>query len=64
MSFPYHPAAAALTALAQERILLLDGAMGTQIQNLKLSEEELPGPVPAMCTDITRTIRKKVTTIC
>ena len=29
---------AALEALALERILILDGAMGTQIQNLKLDE--------------------------
>ncbi|MFY9241263.1 MAG: homocysteine S-methyltransferase family protein [Roseovarius sp.] len=32
-----------LTATAQERILILDGAMGTQIQNLKLSEEDYAG---------------------
>lgn len=43
MSVPYHPVNAALTSLAQERILLLDGAMGTQIQDLKLSEEDFTG---------------------
>ncbi len=32
-----------LTALAKERILVLDGAMGTMIQRLKLSEEEFRG---------------------
>jgi len=34
---------AALEAAARERILVLDGAMGTQIQDLKLSEEEFRG---------------------
>jgi 5-methyltetrahydrofolate--homocysteine methyltransferase len=34
---------AALTKLAQERILVLDGAMGTMIQTLKLSEAEFRG---------------------
>ncbi len=43
MSVQYHPAIASLTALARERILLLDGAMGTQIQDLKLSEEDFGG---------------------
>ncbi len=33
----------ALVALARERILLLDGAMGTQIQALGLSEEDYTG---------------------
>ncbi len=33
----------ALTALAQERILLLDGAMGTMIQDRKFSEEDFRG---------------------
>jgi 5-methyltetrahydrofolate--homocysteine methyltransferase len=31
---------AALAAAARERILVLDGAMGTEIQNLKLSEDD------------------------
>jgi 5-methyltetrahydrofolate--homocysteine methyltransferase len=30
---------AAITAAAQERILVLDGAMGTMIQQLRLDEE-------------------------
>jgi len=34
---------AALSAAAQERILVLDGAMGTMIQRLKLSEEDFRG---------------------
>ncbi|NEX46716.1 homocysteine S-methyltransferase family protein [Pseudotabrizicola algicola] len=34
---------AALTALARDRILILDGAMGTQIQALGLSEEDYAG---------------------
>ncbi len=33
----------ALRAEAQKRILVIDGAMGTQIQNLKLSEEDFRG---------------------
>lgn len=33
----------ALEALASERILVLDGAMGTQIQNYKLTEEDFRG---------------------
>src|ERR1700757_2738831 len=32
-----------LRALARERILVLDGAMGTMIQSLKLDEEEFRG---------------------
>ena len=32
-----------LRALARERILVLDGAMGTMIQALKLEEEEFRG---------------------
>src|SRR5919112_2084045 len=34
---------AALRRLAAERILVLDGAMGTEIQNLRLSEEDFRG---------------------
>ena len=37
------PAAAALAALASERILLLDGAMGTMIQAESLTEEDFRG---------------------
>src|SRR5436853_338998 len=37
------PIEAALRALAQRRILVLDGAMGTMIQTLKLEEQELRG---------------------
>jgi 5-methyltetrahydrofolate--homocysteine methyltransferase len=33
----------ALTKAARERILILDGAMGTMIQRLKLSEENFRG---------------------
>lgn len=33
----------ALEALANERILVLDGAMGTQIQNYKLTEDDFQG---------------------
>src|SRR5579871_2995840 len=35
---PHNDARAALTAAAQDRILVLDGAMGTMIQQLKLDE--------------------------
>jgi 5-methyltetrahydrofolate--homocysteine methyltransferase len=38
-----HPAFDALNQLAQKKILLLDGAMGTQIQDLKLSEVDFRG---------------------
>src|SRR4029077_103048 len=37
------PAEQQLRALARERILVLDGAMGTMIQSLKLEEEEFRG---------------------
>ena len=35
--------ASALRAAARERILVMDGAMGTEIQNLKLTEEDFRG---------------------
>jgi 5-methyltetrahydrofolate--homocysteine methyltransferase len=40
---PHNDARAALTAAAAERILVLDGAMGTMIQQLKLTEEQFRG---------------------
>ncbi|RWO74375.1 MAG: methionine synthase [Mesorhizobium sp.] len=40
---------AALTAAARERILILDGAMGTQIQGLGFDEEEFRGEAFAGC---------------
>lgn len=43
MSLPRSPVFEALTAAARERILILDGAMGTQIQNLGLGEEDYTG---------------------
>lgn len=46
MSFlclPPSPAIAQLDALTRERILVLDGAMGTQIQGLGLTEEDYAG---------------------
>ena len=36
-------AASAFRAAARERILVMDGAMGTEIQNLRLSEAEFRG---------------------
>jgi 5-methyltetrahydrofolate--homocysteine methyltransferase len=41
---------AALTKAAQERILILDGAMGTQIQGLNLNEESFRGTRFADCS--------------
>src|SRR5690606_27984355 len=41
---------AALKAAAQERILVLDGAMGTEIQTLKLVEENFPGERFSVCS--------------
>ncbi|MES0090417.1 methionine synthase [Mesorhizobium sp. M0030] len=41
---------AALTAAARERILILDGAMGTQIQGLGFDEEHFRGEAFAGCT--------------
>ena len=38
---PHNDARAALTAAAKERILVLDGAMGTMIQQLKLRRGRL-----------------------
>ncbi|MBJ2149613.1 homocysteine S-methyltransferase family protein [Paracoccus sp. IB05] len=40
---PPTPALAALEAAARQRILILDGAMGTQIQGLGLTEEDYSG---------------------
>ncbi|QQA44226.1 homocysteine S-methyltransferase family protein [Pelagovum pacificum] len=40
---PDHPSLARLRAAAEERILILDGAMGTMIQTLGLSEEDFTG---------------------
>ncbi|WP_209426538.1 homocysteine S-methyltransferase family protein [Pararhodobacter sp. SW119] len=42
-TLPDHPGLARLQALARERILVLDGAMGTQIQALGLSEADYQG---------------------
>ncbi|MDD7971644.1 homocysteine S-methyltransferase family protein [Roseinatronobacter alkalisoli] len=42
-TFPSTPAEAQLRKLAHERVLVLDGAMGTQIQTLGLSEEDFTG---------------------
>ncbi|MFE3836815.1 homocysteine S-methyltransferase family protein [Pseudogemmobacter sonorensis] len=43
LTLPRAPAFSALEALARERILILDGAMGTQIQGLGLGEEDYTG---------------------
>ncbi len=43
MSLPPSPAFAALNEAASERILILDGAMGTQIQALGLGEDDYTG---------------------
>ncbi len=40
---PHSPAFEALTRAAAERILILDGAMGTQIQQLRLEEDDFTG---------------------
>jgi 5-methyltetrahydrofolate--homocysteine methyltransferase len=40
---PRHPAAARLKAAASERILILDGAMGTMIQDLRYTEADFRG---------------------
>lgn len=37
------PVSLALRAIAEQRILVIDGAMGTQIQELKLGEEDYRG---------------------
>ncbi|HBS49142.1 MAG TPA: 5-methyltetrahydrofolate--homocysteine methyltransferase [Rhodobacteraceae bacterium] len=42
-TLPETPALATLRALASERILVLDGAMGTMIQTLGLGEEDFTG---------------------
>lgn len=42
-TLPRHPSQAKIEALIRERILILDGAMGTQIQTLGLSEEDYAG---------------------
>lgn len=42
-TIPRHPSQARIEALMRERILILDGAMGTQIQTLGLSEEDYAG---------------------
>jgi 5-methyltetrahydrofolate--homocysteine methyltransferase len=43
MTLPRSPAFDALNAAARERILILDGAMGTQIQQLGLTEADFRG---------------------
>ena len=40
---PPHPVEAAIRAAAAERIMCLDGAMGTMIQNRKLKEADFRG---------------------
>ncbi len=40
---PLSPVDAAIRAAARDRILILDGAMGTQIQQLRLGEDEFTG---------------------
>ena len=40
-----------LTRLMQERILILDGAMGTMIQQLRLSEDDFRGPAACRLHD-------------
>ena len=42
-SLPLSPSYELLTKLAAERILILDGAMGTMIQRLGFSEEDFRG---------------------
>ncbi|MGP3697985.1 homocysteine S-methyltransferase family protein [Rhodobacter sp. NSM] len=46
---PASPTIAELDALARTRILILDGAMGTQIQQLALSEEDYAGQGGCAC---------------
>ncbi|MBD3786332.1 MAG: homocysteine S-methyltransferase family protein [Sphingomonadales bacterium] len=43
LTLPKSPVFAAVETLARERILILDGAMGTQIQQLGLSEDDYTG---------------------
>lgn len=43
VEIPNHPRLEALNQLAREKILVLDGAMGTQIQDLKLDEADFRG---------------------
>lgn len=43
------PANRSLTVAARQRILLIDGAMGTEIQGLKLNEAQFRGPRFAAC---------------
>ncbi|KPQ05651.1 MAG: 5-methyltetrahydrofolate--homocysteine methyltransferase [Rhodobacteraceae bacterium HLUCCA12] len=42
-TIPQHPRQAEIAALVRERILILDGAMGTMIQSLGLSEDDYSG---------------------
>lgn len=48
-TLPRSTAFTALEHLSRERILILDGAMGTQIQELGLSEEDFAGPGGCGC---------------
>lgn len=50
-ALPQTPAYGALTRAAAERILILDGAMGTMIQRLNMSEEDFTaqGHIPGSC---------------
>lgn len=49
LTLPRSAAFARLEALARDRILILDGAMGTQIQALGLSEEDYAGQCGGGC---------------
>jgi 5-methyltetrahydrofolate--homocysteine methyltransferase len=48
---------AELTRLLRERILVLDGAMGTMIQQLRLSEDDFRGPVACGLHDHERDLK-------
>jgi 5-methyltetrahydrofolate--homocysteine methyltransferase len=51
---------AALRKAASERILVLDGAMGTTIQDLKLSAEDFGGPALDGCNEVLVVSRPEV----
>ena len=43
-NFPLSARAQALQELSKQKILVLDGAMGTALQNLNLTAEDFGGP--------------------
>ena len=51
---------AALPALSNERILMLDGALGTMVQSFPLTEEDFRGAVAYLASDLSAYVTGQV----